>query len=197
MQTLELASIDIGSFGSLSLGLAVIGFTYFLMITLDVEESGRSLLPWFSFSLCALGFALMTFLFVLEPSWLGANALSGWWIVGWILLWAFGSSVLGKVSLLTLSAYYPLWASQSSTDTRPHFERMVSDPYSPAIVAISLIVAFHLLIGFRVGWQMNERLTSSWKQVYIFCLLAGTGLFGMCLGEAVHLASKTVNAIVT
>jgi hypothetical protein len=197
MQILELVSINIGSLGNLSLGLAVIGFTYFLMITFDVEESRRRLLPWFSFSLCALGFALVTFLFVLEPSWLGANALSGWSIVCWILLWAFGASVLGKVSLLTLLAYYPLWASQSSTDTRPHFERMVSDPYSPAIVAISLIVAFHLMIGFRVGWQMNERLTSSWKHVYIFCLLVGTGLFGMCLGEVIHLAIQTVNEIAT
>jgi hypothetical protein len=79
----------------------------------------------------------------------------------------------------------------------PHFERMVSDPYSPAIVMISLIVAFHLLIGFRVGGQMYERLTSSWKQVYIFLLLVGTGLLGICLGEAAHLAIQIVKAIAT
>jgi hypothetical protein len=197
MQALKLASIEIGSFGNLGLGLAVIGFTYFLMIALDVEASWRSLLPWFSFSLCTLGFALMTFLFVLEPDWLGANALSGWWIVGWISLWAFGASILGKWSLLTLLGYYPLWASQSSTDTRSHFERMVSDPYSPAIVTISLIAALHLMMGFRVSWQINERLTSPWKQVYIFFLLVTTGILGMFLGEAAHLAIQTIKVIAT
>jgi hypothetical protein len=117
MQILKLASIEIGSLGNLGLVLVVIGFTYSLMVALDVEASWRSLFPWFSLGLCTLGFALMTFLFVLEPAWLGANALSEWWIVGWVLLWAFGSSILGKWSLLTLLGYYPLWASQSSTDT--------------------------------------------------------------------------------
>lgn len=193
----ELSSIVIGDLGSFMLGLAFIGFSYFLMVALDVEASLSRQLPWFSLSLCAMGFALMSFLFVLEPSWLGANPLSWVWILTFMLAWAIGSSALGPLSLITVFSYYPLYLSQRSTDTRPHFERTFTDPYSSSIVAISLIAVLLIWVGLRVGDNLNKTLNSSWEKAYIFSLLTSTAISGILLSTVADVVIQAVKVCTT
>jgi hypothetical protein len=62
-------------------GLAMIGFVYVLMVAFDVEESLLGAIPFFSLSLCVIGFSLIAFLFVLEPSWLGVSDRIIYWVL--------------------------------------------------------------------------------------------------------------------
>jgi hypothetical protein len=177
-------------------GLAMIGFVYVLMVAFDVEESLLGAIPFFSLSLCIIGFALMSFLFVLEPSWLGVNPLSWIWIIAFMIIWAMGSSWPG-LNLVAVFCYFLLPKSQRSTDTRPHWQRMLTDPSSPAITTISWIALLLIAIGFRAGSYMNKSFDSPLKELYSFGLLLSSAVIGLCLGEVVHVVMQVVKIIAT
>ena len=176
-------------------GLAMVGSVYGLMVALDVEKSLLGSISLFSLGLCATGFALMSFLFVLEPFWLGASSLAWIWIVFFAVIWALGASQSGPLSWLAVITYYPLYVSQYSTDTRPQLARILTNPSSPAITAISFIVGLLLLIGFRAGWQMNESLNDPLKKFYIFSLLLSSAIVGFCLSGVVHAVLQAVKVV--
>jgi hypothetical protein len=165
---------------------------YALMVAFDVEKLLLTSVPLFSLGLCMIGFALMEFLFVLEPSWLGATSLPWVWLIVFAIIWALGASLSGLLSWLVILSYYPFFTSQYSTDSRPQWQKMLTEPSSQAIKGISLLVGLLILIGFRAGWQMNESLQSPLKRFYSFGILLSSAMIGLFLGEIIHVVVQVV-----
>jgi hypothetical protein len=193
MQNFEFSSIFLDSLGTLGALLTTVATIYFLMMVLDVEASRLNSIPLISLGLGSTGFALLSLLFVHTPSWLGANPLSWFWAVVFAFIWALGSASSDVLSLLTILSHYLLLQSQYSTDVRGFWERIVSEPHSLAIAAISMISALLILVGFRVGAKLRE----SFSQLNCFLVLLSAAISGLFVGGMLYSVIQLVNAVVT
>lgn len=192
MQGFEISSIFIDSLGGIGIGLIVILGIYFSMSILDTEDSSNHFIPLINLSFCSIGFAVLLLLFVYFPSWLGANSLSWLWMSSFAVTWAFGSASLGVSRLIPyLLSYYTLFQSQLSTDTRVLGMKILAEPQSVAITAISLLTGLLLLFGSQCGMKLLE----SRNPPTTFSLLLLSAWLGLCIGEMLYLLMQTINAI--
>jgi hypothetical protein len=175
--------------------------TYIFMAIFDAEDSvigSENLeqgyyMPWISLSLPAIGFALITFFFVLDPIIIDANPISIWLVVIFSLIWSGGYS-LGLTGTIPCLIYIKLLVhSQYLPDTRDYWSKLMSpDSGSLALKVIGFTCMYVILFGSRLS-GMNSILQSDYKSR--FRILLSTASIGIGLAFTIHFGIQTNNML--
>ena len=174
-----------GWLNGLIIFLIAIPLVYATVIVFTAEKRGLDTstakegvpIPFIGLSLCSVGFAGLTFLFVNPPHWLGANPISWSGMIVFALAWAIASSLPGLWRApIYIFSYMSMYNSQLSTDLRPMWMKVLSsEPRSLAIATISITVALLLLAGSLCSMTILE----SRGYVSAFCLLLSAAILGL------------------